>query len=346
MIGLLATLAGAQTPPDAFGRFDVENLTIVRPVGAAFEGGFDNSDPNDESAFDRTVVRALEGRATDYDFVMVFIGQGLPRQIAGAFAFNETHNRDLMGVGSVRLADERFSVRSALYMNRTTSFTTLDPVRSQWVFNHEIGHHWLAYPWIDLGEGRSDVLLGRQRAHWTYFLHTGNAPMEGNDWIDNGDGTFTTNPSSGQGGYSDLELYTMGLLRADEVAPFFLIEPDDPGNRTRTSAPDHWLEIAPFTVSGQRIDLTIDDLIATNGPVSPGPDTSQKDFRFLTVLVVGPFEDIDSGDLTRVSELQTQWAEGFATATRNLARVSFDMPDEKLTLASIDAPAWIPEAAR
>jgi len=346
ILGLLAAVGFAQTAPDAFGRFDVDAVTVVRPIGPAFGEGFDNVGSDQDSPFDRAVRRALEGREAAPDFVMVFIGQGLPRQIEGALAFNETHNRDVMGTGRFAVDDERFSVRSALYMNRTSVWSLLDDARSRWVFNHELGHHWLAYPAVDLGGGRSQALLGRQRAHWTYFLHTGNAPMEGNAWIDNGDGTFTTDPERGPGGFSDLELYLMGLVEADDVAPFFLIEPDDAAGRVPSSAPDHWIRVAPTTVAGTRVDLTVDDIIASNGAITPGPGESDTRFSFLTVLVVGPRERIDPEDLARIDELHTLWAEGFAEATRGLASVAFDAPDEGLSVPPIDVPAWIPEAAR
>lgn len=347
MMGLVVAAAWAQQAPDAFGRFDIGDVTVLRPVGLAFESGFDNVGSDDESPFDRAVVRALEGREADYDFAMVFIGQGLPRQIEGALAFNETHNRDVLGTGRSEVVDERFGVMSALYMNRTSVWGTLEPEQSQWVFNHEIGHHWLAFVRLDLpGAEGSSVLLGRQNAHWSYFLDTGNAPMEGNAWLDNGDGTFTTDPDAGPGPYSDLELYLMGLVPPGDVEPFFLVEPTDTAGRVPATGPDHWVRQPPTTIAGSRVEITVDDIIAANGPLMPGLVDAPPEYRFLTVLVVGPRENPDEGDLIRIGGLHVLWSAGFYQATRELASVRFDVADEGLAVPPIDEPAWIPEAAR
>lgn len=342
MIGALWLGAAlAQTPPDAYSRIDEGGIVIVRPVGAGFRAGFDNSTGR---PFLRA-VRAATDRETAWDFVMVFLGQGLPRQIEGALAFNQTLNRDLEGTGRLLLDNDEYSVNGALYMNRTTIWDAYAPEQVPWIFNHEIGHYWAAYVQAITADGRPVELLGRQNAHWSYFLHTENAPMEGNRWVDHGDGTFSTDPAVGPGGFSDLELYLMGLLPAEQVAPFFIIEPTDPRGRGPASAPDHRRSDVPTTIEGRRVDLTVDDIIAFNGPVVPGPDASPRDFRLLTVLVVGPEEIVDPEDLVRIGALQERYVEGFRSATRELAEVSFD-PVEEHVVPRITEPAWVPEGAR
>ncbi|MBX2803188.1 MAG: hypothetical protein KTR31_36245 [Myxococcales bacterium] len=346
MITWMMASALAQTPPDTFGGYDVGDAMVLRPVGAAWADGFSVDGPVTESPFDRAILTSLTRRATDYDFVMVLLGQGVPRQMGSALAFNRTYDRDVAGTGRWQV-DYDVAVQSGLYMNRTTVWDAYTEAQRQWVFNHELGHHWLAYLQVNLDRDRERALLGRQLGHWSYFLHTDNAPMEGNAWLDNGDGTFTTEPSVGPGGYSDLELYVMGLLPPEEVRPFFLIEPDDNAKgRLPSSSPDHWANDGPHTVSGERIDLTIDDIVAANGPATPGPDDSDRDLSILTVLVVAPEELVEEQDLQRLADLQEQWAAGFHTATRQLAQVSFDVVDEGLSVPPIEAPTWIPEAAR
>jgi hypothetical protein len=46
--------------------------------------------------------------------------------------------------------------------------------------------------------------------------------MEGNNWQDNGNGTFTSNEATSR--YSALDLYVMGLRSATETADFFFID--------------------------------------------------------------------------------------------------------------------------
>ncbi|MEN0063484.1 MAG: hypothetical protein AAGA48_15135 [Myxococcota bacterium] len=340
----LALGAGAQTPPDAWARIDDGDVIVLRPVGAAFDEGFSNADDGTGAPFDRAIERALEDRTTLPDFVAVYISAGQPRLIFGATAFHKTYNRRLEGVGPNERENTRIPIRAGLYLNRPSTFAALPDGFASWIFQHEVGHYWLARVRIDVGQGRDDGLLGRGQSHWNYFLDTGGSPLEGNRWIDNGDGSFTTWPV--QGGFSDLDLYLMGLLPPEEVEPFFVIDPTDPNGRTRTSSPDpDWL-FRPTTVHGVRIDLSVDDVIAAEGPVRPAYGEAPTNFTVLTVLVVGPEEIIDPEDFVRIDGLHTQYTKDWSVATRTRSQMTFTPPQDRFAVPPIDAPAYIPKAAR
>jgi len=69
-------------------------------------------------------------------------------------------------------------------------------------------------------------LLGRDQAHWSFFLDSDASVMEGNDIEDKGGGRFETVGIAH--GFSALDQYGMGLRAAAEVPPFFYVEaPDD-----------------------------------------------------------------------------------------------------------------------
>ncbi|MEM6928081.1 MAG: hypothetical protein AAF602_14205 [Myxococcota bacterium] len=346
MIGLLAGMAAFATPPDAWGRAADGDVLVLRPVGTAFEGGFDNANDGDGRPFDRALEAALAGIENPPDFVLVFLSEGQPRLFPGAFAFNATFNRTQSGTGRSDRSNERVPIRSGLYLNRTDAWFAMDPRRATWIFNHEVGHYWLAKPRADLGDGRTDRLLGRGRSHWNYFLDTDGSPLEGNDWVDNGDGTFTTRLETGFGGFSDLDLYLMGLLAPEEVRPFFVIDPDDPEGRDRASPPDVDFDTTPTTVAGTRIEVSIDAVIAAEGPVTPAFGEAPTAFTALTVLVAAPEEVLGDADFERIRDLTTRFFASFGTATRERASMSVQPPAPPLTPPPIDAPRWVPRGAR
>ena len=61
------------------------------------------------------------------------------------------------------------------------------------VLGQEVGHRWLAYfDFRDHNRQQSDALLGRQLAHWSFFMDSDASVMEGNDIEDLGGGSFRT----------------------------------------------------------------------------------------------------------------------------------------------------------
>ena len=142
------------------------------------------------------------------------------------------------------------------------------------------------------------VLLGRQSAHWSYFMNSGGSAMEGNAWEEVSPGVFRTGPPVNR--FSPLDLYVMGLLPPTEVPPFWVIaEPDVGGALDARSMPP--VASSPpersgraVTVRGRRVTYTIDDVIRANGPRIPGPSdqdaggTSESEYRVIWVLLATP----------------------------------------------------------
>ena len=133
------------------------------------------------------------------------------------------------------------------------------------VMGQEVGHRWLAFlEFRDRTGQRSDALLGRDQAHWSFFFDSDASVMEGNDIEDLGGGAFRTVGAVQR--YSLLDQYAMGLVPASSVPPFFYVE--NPTNmsaaRTRRIAPE-----IGVTFNGTRRDVLIQDVIAIEGPRSP-----------------------------------------------------------------------------
>lgn len=194
------------------------------------------------------------------------------------------------------------------------------------VFGQEIGHAWLAFAYIDQGGGSSPTMLGRSNAHWSFYMNSGGSPVEGHEWIDNGDGTFTALQQDLYE-YSDLDLYLMGLLPPDQVEPWFVLE--DVSNCVDSAAPDggcappdaFLFQADSYTVNATRRDITIDDVIAAEGPRTPAWPEAPDEFDVSFLLVVRPGEELDEGQKLLVDAIVNRAIDIFDAQTRGYARI-------------------------
>ncbi len=175
----------------------------------------------------------------------------------------------------------------------------------KYLFLLELTHIW--GPEIQIPTGTTtgaDELMGFP-FHWSFWMDAGGSPAGGNQFIDNGDGTFDVAPQSPSDmKYSMLDLYLLGLAGADEVPPFFLlenVEPPtgilDPFNKKLYSAKSFpYFGSEPFTVKATRRTVTIDEVVAENGPRSPAFGEAPTTLEVGIVLAVAAGtsqEDID-----------------------------------------------------
>lgn len=167
----------------------------------------------------------------------------------------------------------------------------------RYLFLLELSHLWgpdIAVPVPDPG-----ALIGFSY-HWSFF-NDQPSPAGGNAWVDNGDGTFTVVPGSPSGvAFSPLDLYLMGLVPESEVPAFGVLEPTDVpasptdpfwgGSYAARSFP--WFDdSSTFTVTATRRELTIDDVIAANGPRVPA--AGEKSSWTLGLVLVVPEQATD-----------------------------------------------------
>jgi hypothetical protein len=184
------------------------------------------------------------------------------------------------------------------------------------VLGQEVGHRWLAF--IDIRDrtgARSDVLLGRDLAHWSFFFDSDASVMEGNDIEDQGGGSFRTAAAVQR--YSLLDQYIMGLVPDSAVPPFFYVE--SPINmsvtRTRESAPQ-----VGVTFNGTRREVLIQDVIAVNGARDPNSAQSPRLLRQAFIYLVSAGRTADSVQVAKVDRIRRQWETFFLQATDNRMR--------------------------
>ena len=172
------------------------------------------------------------------------------------------------------------------------------------IAGQEVGHRWLAYVnFKDRTGARSDALLGRDLAHWSFFFDSDASVMEGNDIEDLGGGQFRTVDAVKR--YSRLDQYAMGLVGPGSVPAFFYVE-SPVSTKVREDAPE-----IGVSFSGTRRDVLIDDVIAIHGARSPSAADSPKVHRQAFILLVSAGRSTDQAQVAKVDLFRRTW-ESFA----------------------------------
>ena len=266
-----------------------------------------------------------------YDFLVVFNSLGLT--VGGtAFAFELNVRNQVLGIGEllggravVDFGPQFGSTRrlqSFLNMgplsnypaDPATQISALGENTTLSVLTHEAGHRFLAYiDFIDPATGlRSEALLGRQLAHWSFFLNTDASVLEGNRIADRAMDRprFVTTGTVEH--YSELDQYLMGLRLPDEVAPTFLVDqPRDfqQGARAAASAPQ-----TGISFDGDRKEISVDMVVAAEGIRVPDASVSQRDFNLAFVLLVDEGAEPSEADLQKLEGIRTAWEPFFEQA--------------------------------
>jgi MYXO-CTERM domain-containing protein len=271
------------------------------------------------------------------EFIFIYLFTSF-RTGVGAFFYSPEANTD-RGIGSQRFDQNGFSIRQGfVFMNHWLSFEesfagapqVVIDAQARSVFNQEAGHRWASFVPVG-GEGGGagpDIMLGRDDGHWSYFMETGGSPMEGNAWRDNGNGTFTTLTSFDNWHFSDLDLYLMGVLPGADVDTWFVItNPDTNGqtdvfgqNINRSSPPQI---VQPVTISGTRVDISIEDLQAVHGLRDPPAGTAPNQWRVVFLMLAGQNSALNESEKVEFEEMVDGYALGFSQGARGLASLDY-----------------------
>lgn len=198
-----------------------------------------------------------------------------------------------------------------MHMNSIWAAPTIESATQ--ILLHELGHRWLYY--FDIEENGQNVRavnpLGYHPAQWVAtpgaFLDD-SSPMGGSRFADNRNGTFTTPRSSSFNALTWHELYLMGLARAEEMQPWFYLR--------GTNLGDEYFAPYDTTVTGTRVDVSAQQLIAAMGPRNPSFETSPKTFRVLFVVLEREGEPAAS-----LGTLPRDFERAFANATGGRGQV-------------------------
>jgi hypothetical protein len=305
-----------------YGRGGLSALDLSTASGAVLSGAvaesFRTSDRLDIAAAAR---RFYETHRDDYQQLVFFTSR--PLTAPTAFAYSLTVRNTDAGIGAP-VSDHTGGYGS---QGRLESLVMMDAVAKYpddlekrflradstlAVLAHEVGHRWLAYARFRDAAGPSDELLGRGKAHWSFFADTQGSHNEGNAIEELSHGRYRTTDAGVR--YSPLDQYLMGIRPAAEVPPFFFVRSpvgagDDPGR----------LPEVGVRFEGTRQDVTIEDVIAALGPRQPlaGP---KPPFRqaYVYVSVGAP----NAVELAKVDRIRTAFEAYFANATEGRWAVS------------------------
>jgi uncharacterized protein (TIGR03437 family) len=219
------------------------------------------------------------------------------------------------------------------------------------IMAHELGHRWLSFIRYPGG----DSWLGRQNAHWSFFLDTRStmgvpgiersSVMEGNVWEE-------TAPESGRfeskglvDGYSQLDQYLMGLRAANEVGNFGIIR--NPSGVSQTSASNPQPGV---TVSGSGDELSIYDVIQANGGERyPAPPATplKKSLRAAVVLLVKPGTSPTTATLNKIKLYRLAFESYFNQATDGRAVIDTALVKQSRVsaISVVSSPSSLPRLA-
>ena len=241
--------------------------------------------------------------------------------ISDAFAFETTINNAITGTGLDVIDFSREfgsggALQSVVNMDRISKYRDVPSAKlfgeisTLGVLAHETGHRWLArLRFLDADRAPSDQLLGRQRAHWSFFVDTDGSVMEGNEIEDLGGGAFRTTSATEK--YSRLDLYAMGLATEAEVPRWFYIEAPRSSNSRETPP------IVGVAINGTRRDVLIQDVIDALGPRLPAAGDSPRLHRQAFVFVRRASAVQDPQDFARLVRIREQFEPFFSRATEN-----------------------------
>lgn len=282
----------------------------------------------------------------DYQYLTIF----MVRDLGFFVAFYSPLANDVYGIGyDSTVAAEAFDFSTdtqldgMIFMNWYGLWYD-DPELGRYVFGQEFGHRWGAFANVAKEGVAEDALLGRDTAHWSYLLDTTNSPMEGNDWLDNGDGTWSTQ-SRGESTYSDLDLYLMGFIGPDEVGEQTLLQAEDgvldelgleAGSTPAYMSKLYTGSVSDTTLAATPITFTVDDIIAAEGERIPTAEDSPRSFRMAFLVLVLSEDVADETVMDQIDGVRQTFEADWETDVGGRA-------DLDTTLGDGDAPTWLDE---
>src|SRR5690554_1619891 len=298
---------------------DTEHTSIIE-----FVGNYNKLLPSGE---DNAAARAVVARefyrthADEYDFLVVF--SDFEFDTGDALAFYNPVRNDVQGIGLHQFdLSSIYGSQGRLqgYIDMAAfSRYQLDPMHPDYekgliTLAHEVLHRWGVHVRFRDREGKaSDALIGHQDAHWSFLVHTDASVEYGHKWKDLGNGNFSA--LAAKRFYSPVDLYLMGFYEPEEVPPFFYIDSDE---RSKTELPQPGI-----TISGTANTVTIDDIIAVEGPRIPSAQNAQKEFKFAFIYLTTPSKVVNEQYLVALRQFRDAFTTRFAILTggRALAHV-------------------------
>jgi hypothetical protein len=261
-----------------------------------------------------------------YDQLVIWTDVRVTRGSTFAFEFTVSNQIRGLGLDVFDVSGEYGSagqLESIVLMDRLSKYPE-DPQQNVLGANttlslvgHETGHRWLSFlQFRDEDGDASDLLLGRDGSHWSFFFDSDASVMEGNDIEDLGGGRFRTVGAARQ--YSRLDQYAMGLRRESEVPPFFYVE--SPVNVQPPREPDSAPRVG-VTFSGTKRTVLVADVVAAMGRRQPAAGSGPRLHRQAFIFVVTGGRSASNAQISKLERIRREWVPFFSEATDERSRV-------------------------
>ncbi len=220
--------------PGRTGDFSPVDLSANGPTGGG--SGAVGERFAEQSQLDTVEVarKFYQSHPDNYDQLVIWTDATV---VDDAFAYEVTVANDVQGIGLSQFdASGDFGSAGRLHSYAVMDWIGKypeDPLQAFLGENNtvsllgqEVGHRWLAFLEFRNHTGqRSEALLGRDQAHWSFFFDSDASVMEGNDIEDLGGGSFRTTAAVQR--YSRLDQYAMGLVPGQPGADVLLRRQSD-----------------------------------------------------------------------------------------------------------------------
>ncbi|MBI2871074.1 MAG: hypothetical protein HYY14_05110 [Candidatus Omnitrophica bacterium] len=288
------------------------------------------------------VQRFYSTHSDSYDTVIIFVGSTFSAQVEpeSGFAFSQGVRNDVLGIGLPIYNDTALfglstaQLKNFVNMNDLGEYTGptsnvsagSSNITGVEILGQEVEHRWGAFVNTSVAD-----ILGRGDAHWSFFLNSDDDPttgpgasvMEGNGWVDNGDGSFTTTRPFDS--FFELDEYIMGLRGAAGVGPMLFVKQ---AKGKKGGVGESNLPAEGVTVTGTARTVTIGDVIAANGARIPEFDNPVSNLAFILVVpddgsastVTAP-----DTDLTETNQFRTEFEAFYSTQTDGLGSVTTNL---------------------
>jgi len=310
--------------PGHTGQFTALDLSTAGPLTAGAVALGERFALTTELDLVATAQKFYRTHPDNYDQLVIWTDVSV---VNDAFAFETTVANEIRGIG-IDIYDQARAFGSA---GRLRSMVMMDalgkyPANPQTRFlgenntlslvGQESGHRWLAFlEFRDHNGQTSDELLGRDRAHWSFFMDSEASVMEGNDIEDLGGGTFRTRDAVRR--YSLLDQYAMGLVTESQVPSFFYVE--NPTNVIPAKGREDGPQIG-VRFNGTKRTVLLQDIVAVMGPRQPAAGSGSRVHRQAFVYVLSSGRTTDPNEVQKVDTIRRGWETFFRNAVGGRAR--------------------------
>ena len=202
-----------------------------------------------------------------------------------------------------------------------SSFGKIPYYFSSGLLTHEVGHNWIVSG-ISADVDGEPIWLSWVGGHWSNELHSPvpinlsgqveSSTMGGVSWQDKGGGIFSRVKSSVlASGFSYLDLYLMGLIPPENVPDLYILK--------NSEFIDHQDGEALYT--GEKVDVSIENIIEAHGPRFPTYLESPKDFNMAFTYVRQYGESIDQEKLGILRDLRNTFFDHWCNVTGGLSTI-------------------------